>query len=711
MLYLPAMKLRPGRPYPLGATYDGAGTNFALFSEAAERVELCFFDEQGQQQAVDLPEMTGFVWHGYAPNVGPGQRYGFRVHGKYAPAEGRRCNPAKLLLDPYARAVEGMPKWNEAMYAYPFGDPEGPPSDLDSAPFMPKSVVTSPYFDWSDDRSPGHPWHETVVYEMHVKGFTQLHPEIPEELRGRYLGLASPPAIDYLRRLGITAVELLPIHQFVHSQSLTEKGLRNYWGYDSIGFFAPHNEYARGQRGEQVQEFKQMVRSLHQAGIEVLLDVVFNHTAEGNHLGPTLSFKGIDNLAYYRAMQDDPKFYMDYTGTGNTLNMRHPNVLQLLMDSLRYWIEEMHVDGFRFDLASTLARERHDVDRLSAFFDLIQQDPIVSRVKLIAEPWDVGEGGYQVGNFPPLWSEWNGKYRDTVRDYWRGTDATLGEFAYRFTGSSDLYANAGRRPHASINFVTAHDGFTLRDLVSHNEKHNEANKEDNKDGESHNRSWNSGAEGPTNDDTINALRARQQRNFLATLLLSQGVPMITGGDEIGRTQKGNNNGYCQDNELSWFDWKNVDESLLLFTRFLIDLRKKHRIFHRRRWFQGQELHGSAVKDIAWFTPQGKEMSDEDWRVGFAKSLGVYLNGEAIARPDLLGERVVDDSFYVIFNAHHEPLKFILPDAQFGRTWTEVLDTNDPPRRRNRRRERQEDIAAGSEIALAPRSLVLLQKDE
>ncbi|MFL5404419.1 MAG: glycogen debranching protein GlgX [Myxococcales bacterium] len=704
------MKLRPGRTYPLGAHYDGHGTNFALFSELATRVELCLFDDNGTESHVDLPEMTGFVWHGYAIGLGPGQRYGFRVHGPYNPAEGKRCNPAKLLLDPYARAIEGLPKWNEALYAYVAGDPDGAKSDADSGPFAPRSIVTNPYFDWHDDKTPRHAWNDTIVYEVHVKGFTQTHPDIPEELRGKYLGLASRPAIEHLKRLGVTAVELLPIHQFVHSQHLHDKGLRNYWGYDSIGFFAPHNEYAsRGQRGDQVQEFKQLVKTLHQADIEVFLDVVFNHTAEGNHLGPMLCFKGIDNLVYYRTTQD-PRYFMDYTGTGNTLNMRHPNVLQLLMDSLRYWIQEMHVDGFRFDLASALARELHDVDRLSAFFDLIQQDPIVSRVKLIAEPWDVGEGGYQVGNFPPNWSEWNGKFRDTVRDYWRGQDASLGEFAYRFTGSSDLYAETGRRPYASINFVTAHDGFTLRDLVSYNEKHNEANKEDNKDGESHNRSWNCGAEGPTNDDTVNGLRARQQRNFLASLLLAQGVPMITGGDEIGRTQGGNNNGYCQDNEISWYDWKNVDEPLLLFTRMLLDLRKKHRIFHRRRWFQGRPLHGSDVKDIAWFTPQGKEMTDEDWSVGYAKSLGVFLNGDAIATPDEAGERIVDESFYVVFNAHHEPMKFTLPEERFGKTWVEIVDTNDPPRRRDRRQPR-EAVQAGSTVEVAPRSFAVFERED
>ncbi len=704
------MKLQPGRRYPLGATFDGVGTNFSLFSELAERVELCLFDDAGKETRVDLPEVTGFTWHGYAPGVAPGQRYGFRVHGPYNPAEGKRCNRYKLLLDPYARAIEGHPQWNEALYGYHFNDQDGAPNGVDSAPFMPRSVVVNPWFDWSDDRPPRWAWNDTIVYEVHVKGFTKRHPGIPENLRGTYAGLASPPAIQYFKSLSITALELMPIHQFVHSQHLTDQGLRNYWGYDSIGFFAPHGEYAAyGQRGDQVREFKWMVKTLHQAGIEVILDVVFNHTPEGNHLGPTLSFKGIDNLAYYRTTQDR-RYYMDYTGTGNSLNMRHPQVLQMIMDSLRYWIQEMHVDGFRFDLAAALARELHDVDRLSAFFDLIQQDPVVSQVKLIAEPWDVGEGGYHVGNFPPLWSEWNGKYRDTVRDYWRGQDATLGEFAYRFTGSADLYASTGRRPYASINFVTAHDGFTLKDLVSYNEKHNEANGEENRDGEGHNRSWNCGAEGPTNDDKVNALRAKQQRNFLTTLLLSQGVPMISGGDEIGRTQKGNNNAYCQDNELSWFDWENFDEALLNFTRNLIALRRKHRIFGRRRWFQGRPLHGTGVKDIAWFTPQAKEMSEEDWKAGFAKSLGVFLNGDAIASTDMCGDRVTDDSFYFIFNAHHEPLQFTMPEASFGQNWLKLIDTNDPPRRRDRRKAQQE-VPAGGKIEVAPRSLILLQKIE
>ncbi len=543
-------KVWPGNDYPLGATYDGAGTNFSIFSEIAERVELCLFDEKGNETRFDLPEVTSFCWHGYLPNLGPGQRYGFRVHGPWAPAEGHRCNPAKLLLDPYARAIEGQVQWNEAVFPHFFNNPDGPPNDKDSAPFMPKSVVINPFFDWGNDRHPRTQSHETIVYEAHVKGFSIKHPDVPEELRGTYAGLAHPRAIEHFTRLGITAVELMPAHQFIHDKHLVERGLRNYWGYNSIGYLAPHNEYsASGQTGQQVQEFKQMVKGLHEAGIEVILDVVYNHTAEGNHLGPILSFKGIDNAAYYRLMPDDRRYYRDYTGTGNSLNMRHPHVLQLIMDSLRYWVLEMHVDGFRFDLAATLARELHDVDRLSAFFDIIQQDPVISQVKLIAEPWDVGEGGYQVGKFPPLWMEWNGKYRDCVRDYRRGQDQTLGEFAYRITGSPDLYEATGRRPYASVNFITAHDGFTLHDLVSYNEKHNEANGEDNRDGESNNRSWNCGVEGPIDDPQVNALRNRQKRNFLSTLFLSQGIPMLLGGDEIGRAQRGNNNAYCQDNEI------------------------------------------------------------------------------------------------------------------------------------------------------------------
>src|SRR5919107_1225899 len=554
------MRLWPGSSFPLGATYDGTGTNFAVFSEVADAVELCLFDADGTETRVALPERTAQAWHGYAPTVGPGQRYGFRVHGPYDPAAGLRCHPSKLLLDPYATAVEGEVDWGEAMFTYRFDAPDGPVNDRDSGPHMLKGVVTSPYFDWANDRPPRTAWNETAVYEVHVKGFTARHPDIPEELRGTYAGLAHPAAIEYLSALGVTAVELLPVHQFIQDSHLVERGLRNYWGYNSIGFMAPHNDYsATGQEGGQVQEFKQMVKALHEAGIEVILDVVYTHTAEGNHLGPVLSFKGIDNAAYYRLVDDDRQYYMDYTGTGNTLNMRHPHVLQLLMDSLRYWVLDMHVDGFRFDLAATLARELHDVDRLGSFFDLIQQDPVINQVKLIAEPWDVGEGGYQVGNFPPLWSEWNGKYRDSVRDFWRGTDQTMAEFAFRFTGSSDLYQGTARKPHARIHFIPAHDGFTLRDLVSYNEKHNEANGEDGRDGESHNRSWNCGAEGPTDDPEILALRARQQRNFIATLLLSQGVPMICHGDELGRTQGGNNNGYCQDNEVTWVDWELDDD--------------------------------------------------------------------------------------------------------------------------------------------------------
>jgi isoamylase len=705
------MKVYPGVPYPLGATYDGAGTNFSIFSEVAERVELCLFDEGGGETRVELPEMTALCWHGYLPNVVPGQRYGYRVYGPWAPNEGNRCNPAKLLLDPYAKAIEGEVRWNEAVFPYRFGDPEGPPNGADSAPYMPKPVVTNPFFDWGNDRPPRTPPNRSILYEVHVKGFTKRHPDIPEDLRGTYAGLAHPAAVQHLKKLGVTAVELLPVHQFIHDSLLVERGLRNYWGYNSIGYLAPHNEYAAagGAIGQQVQEFKQMVKTLHNEGIEVILDVVYNHTAEGNHLGPMLSFKGIDNAAYYRLMPDDRRYYMDYTGTGNSLNMRHPHVLQLIMDSLRYWVLDMHVDGFRFDLASTLARELHDVDRLSAFFDLIQQDPVVSQVKLIAEPWDVGEGGYQVGNFPPLWSEWNGKYRDTVREYWAGADQTLGEFANRFTGSSDLYALNGRRPSASINFVTAHDGFTLRDLVSYNEKHNEANGEENRDGESHNRSWNCGVEGPTGDPEVNALRARQQRNFLATLMLSQGIPMLVGGDEMGRTQWGNNNAYCQDNEISWFGWEQVDEGLLEFTSALIALRRRHPVFRRRRWFVGSPVRGTEAHDIAWFRPDGAEMSDEDWQHGFARSLGVFLNGQAIPSLDERGERVVDDTFLVLFNGHHEALPFRLPAAEpWGESWLRVLDTADFGLAPGSPRE-GEVHAAGAEVRIEGRGVVLLRR--
>ena len=688
----------------MGSSYDGAGTNFSIFSEIAEGVDLCLFDERGNETKIALPEVTSFCWHGYLPNIGPGQRYGFRVHGPWNPQEGQRCHPSKLLLDPYSRAVQGEVKWDQAVFTYSFDNPDGPLNEADSAPFMPKSVVINPYFDWSDDRHPRTRWHETIIYEVHVKGFSKNLPEIPEELRGTYAALAHPKAIEYFTKLGVTAVELMPVHQFIQDAHVLQRGLRNYWGYNSIAYLAPHNAYsAGGQNGQQVQEFKQMVKALHEAGIEVILGVVYNHTAEGNHLGPTLSFKGIDNPAYYRLVGDDRRFYMDYTGTGNSLNMRHPHVLQLIMDSLRYWVLDMHVDGFRFDLASTLARELHDVDRLSAFFDIIQQDPVISQVKLIAEPWDIGEGGYQVGGFPPLWLEWNGKYRDCVRDYWRGQDRTLGEFAYRFTGSSDLYEATGRRPYASVNFITAHDGFTMHDLVSYNDKHNEANGEENRDGESHNRSWNCGVEGPTDDPEINKLRDRQKRNFLATLFLAQGIPMLLGGDEFGRSQKGNNNGYCQDNDISWFAWESADKELLEFTRRLIRLRKEHPVFHRRRWFQGRPIHGEKITDIGWFTPDGVQMAEEQWGEGFAKALGVFLNGEGIDSPDLRGERVVDDSFCVLFNAHYEPIQFVLPKKEWGESWTVVLDTNQALA------ENHEPVyKAGAEVTVESRSLQVLR---
>jgi len=699
------LRIWPGNPYPLGATYDGAGTNFSLFSEVATRVELCLFDESGAQSCVELPEMTGFIWHGYIPNVNPGQRYGYRVHGPWDPNAGHRCNPAKLLLDPYGKAVDGEVTWNEAVFGYHFND-EHSKNDLDSAPFMPKSVVINPFFDWGNDRYPRTPFHETIIYEAHVKGMTRRHPQVPESLRGTYAGLAHSAAIKHLRTLGVTAIELLPVHQFIHDSLLLERGLRNYWGYNSISFLAAHNEYSSGgQTGQQVQEFKQMVKTLHSEGIEVILDVVYNHTAEGNHLGPVLSMKGIDNTGYYRVKADEPRYYMDYTGTGNSLNMRHPHVLQLIMDSLRYWVLEMHVDGFRFDLASTLARELHDVDRLSAFFDIIQQDPVISQVKLIAEPWDVGEGGYQVGNFPPLWSEWNGKYRDEVRDYWRGTDNMVDEFANRLTGSSDLYALTGRRPYASINFVTAHDGFTLRDLVSYNEKHNEANGENNQDGANDNRSWNCGAEGETDDPEIKALRARQQRNLLTTLVLSIGVPMICGGDEIGRTQRGNNNAYCQDNEISWYDWENADDDLLAFVSRIIHFRHEHAVFQRRRWFVGRALRGADVTDIAWFKSDGQPMTDQDWQTGFARTLGVYLNGKAIPTPDAHGDPIVDDSFYILFNAHYEPLSFTLPTCGWGDRWVKAIDTDKPiPDLRE-----QYQHHAGEAVELAAHSMVVLRQ--
>ena len=666
--------LRPGEPLPLGAHWDGRGTNFSLFSEVATRVDLCLFDEAGHERQVRLPEVTAFCWHGYFPGIGPGQRYAFRVHGPWQPDDGHRCNPAKLLLDPYARAIAGSMVHDPALLPYASPDDPDVASHVDSAPYMPRSVVVDPRFDWEDDRPLRRPLHETLIYETHVRGFSARLPGIPPALRGTYAALGHPVAVEYLQQLGVTALELLPVHQFVHDGHLVERGLRNYWGYNSIGFFAPHAEYAAGDAGEQVVEFKRMVQALHKAGIEVILDVVYNHTAEGNHLGPMLSFKGIDNAAYYRTVDTDRRFYMDYTGTGNSLNMRHPHALQLVMDSLRYWTLEMHVDGFRFDLAAALARELYDVDRLSAFFDIIHQDPILNRVKLIAEPWDVGIGGYQVGNFPVLWCEWNGKYRDITRDYWRSQEATLGEFAARLTGSADLYQDDGRKPYASINFVTAHDGFTLRDLVSYNEKHNMANGEEDRDGESHNRSWNLGVEGPTEDEQILALRSRQQRNFLATLLLSQGVPMVLGGDEIGRSQSGNNNAYCQDNELSWYDWDAADAALLRFTQRLVAFRRSHPVFRRRGWFKGRPIKGTGAIDIAWFKPDGLEMTEQDWTEWFAKSFAVFLNGDALDSRDEEGHRVRDQTFLLLFNAHVDMVPFTLPSTPGDRTWVAAIDT-------------------------------------
>jgi glycogen operon protein len=667
----------PGSSYPLGATFDGNGTNFALFSEAAERVELCLFGERGKETRVDLVDVDAYVWHAYLPNVQPGQRYGFRVHGPYDPSSGQRFNPNKLLLDPYAKAVDGQVQWGQSVFSYNFGDPDSR-NDEDSAAAMMKGVVVSPFFDWSGDRQPKTPYSESFIYEAHVKGLTELHPAVPEELRGTYSGVAHPAVIEHLQKLGVTAIELMPVHQFVNDSTLQDKGLSNYWGYNTIAFFAPHNTYtSTGGHGQQVQEFKAMVKALHAAGIEVILDVVYNHTAEGNHLGPTLSMRGIDNEAYYRLEQDDKRYYTDYTGTGNSLNVGNPHTLQLIMDSLRYWVLEMHVDGFRFDLASTLAREFYEVDRLATFFELVQQDPVVSQVKLIAEPWDVGPGGYQVGNFPPQWTEWNGKYRDTVRDFWRGEPQALGEFASRLTGSADLYEHSGRRPVASINFVTAHDGFTLRDLVSYNEKHNEANGEDNNDGESHNRSDNMGVEGPTDDPVILGARARQQRNFIATLLLSQGVPMLLHGDEMGRTQGGNNNGYAQDNEITWVDWDTADQPLIEFTAALSRLRKDHPTFRRGRFFNGRPVRmeeGAPMPDVVWLRPDGSVMQPDDWESGFGRAIGVFLNGQGIRERDRRGEHIIDRHFIVLFNAGDEAVEFHVPDVKFSPKWDVLVDT-------------------------------------
>ncbi|MDP9406247.1 MAG: glycogen debranching protein GlgX [Actinomycetota bacterium] len=697
----------PGTPYPLGSRWDGRGTNFSLFSEHADGVELCLFDREGYEVRIPVREQTAFNWHCYLPGVGPGQRYGYRVHGPYAPAAGHRFNPAKLLIDPYAKAIDGDVHWDPAVFAYPLGDEDTAVNDHDSAPYMPKSIVVNPFFDWGEDRAPRTRRSETVIYETHVKGISMLHPEVQPELRGTYAGLASPPIIDYLTSLGVTAVELQPVHHYVQDHSLVEKGLRNYWGYNTIGFLAPHADYAaRGTVGEQVYEFKAMVADLHAAGLEVILDVVYNHTAEGNHQGAHLSFRGVDNAAYYRLVPGKLRYYMDYTGTGNSLNVRHPQVLQLIMDSLRYWILEMHVDGFRFDLASTLARELHDVDRLSAFFDLIQQDPVVSQVKLIAEPWDVGEGGYQVGNFPVHWTEWNGKYRDTVRDWWRGEVSGLGEVASRLSGSSDLYAHNGRRPYASINFVTAHDGFTLRDLVTYNAKHNEANLDGNSSGEDHNRSWNHGVEGETDDPAVRALRSRQLRNFLTTLFVSQGVPMLLGGDEFGRTQHGNNNTYCQDNELSWYDWDLGDEQreLLAFTRSLIRLRREHPVFRRQRFFRGQT--GRGMQDIDWMRPDGSEMTPDDWDSGVLLAMMFFLNGEAIPTPDERGRRVVDDSFLVLTNANPTTVTFTVPGEQYGKAWRVEVDTANPT---SVHRLRGPELVTGDTVDLVDRSLLLLRR--
>lgn len=674
---IPVSAIWPGRPYPLGATWDGQGVNFALFSEHATSVELCLFDNSGRReiQRLTLPEYTDHIWHGYLPEARPGMLYGYRVHGPYEPHAGHRFNPNKLLIDPYAKDIVGSVRWHNALFGYRIGQKNADLSfdKRNSAFGMPKCRVIDPAFTWGDDRPPNIPWHKTVIYELHVKGFTMRHPGVPEPLRGTYAGISTAPVIDYLKRLGVTAVELMPVHAFLDDRHLIERGLRNYWGYNSIGYFSPAPQYSAAGL---TSEFKTMVRKLHSAGLEVILDVVYNHTAEGNELGPTLSFRGIDNAAYYRLMPDNQRYYKDYTGCGNTLNMMHPRVLQLIMDSLRYWVLEMHVDGFRFDLAATLARELHEVNRLGAFFDIIRQDPVLSQVKLIAEPWDLGEGGYQVGNFPPGWTEWNGKYRDAIRDYWRGEGGLIGELAYRLTGSSDLYESDGRRPYASINFITAHDGFTLNDLVSYNHKHNEANLEDNRDGESHNRSWNCGAEGPTDNPEVLALRARQKRNFLATLLLSQGVPMLTSGDEMGRTQQGNNNAYCQDNELSWVNWSlsPADTQLLEFTRLLIRLRRQHAIFRRGRFFQGRHIHGDDVKDILWLTPDGREMSNEEWQSSFARCLGVFLVGATINERDDRGRLNRDRNFLLLINAHYEDIEFVFPDFLMGNFWSPMVDT-------------------------------------
>ena len=701
-------RILPGRMRPLGATWDGSGVNFAIYSYHATHIDLVLFDARDPSREVatlTLPERTAHVWHGYVPGVRPGQLYGYRVHGAYAPERGMRFNPAKLVIDPYSKAIAGEVDWNAPVFGYRIGSPheDFERDDEDSAWGMPKGVVANTQFDWHDDRPPGTPLHDSVIYEVHVKGFTATHPDVPEELRGTYAGLATPPVIEYLKKLGITAVELLPVHDFLDDKRLVEAGLRNYWGYNTVNFFSPEARYcSSGDRGEQVTEFKSMVRALHRAGIEVILDVVYNHTAEGNHLGPTLSFKGIDNTSYYRLVDGDPRFYMDYTGTGNSLNAQNPQSLKLIMDSLRYWVLEMHVDGFRFDLASALARELHDVDRLSSFFDIIHQDPVLSRVKLIAEPWDIGSGGYQVGNFPVLWTEWNDKYRDTVRRFWRGDTHQMSELAYRLTGSSDLYLNDGRRPYASINFVAAHDGFTLNDLVSYNDKHNEANGEENRDGHDNNISYNYGAEGPTDDPGIIEVRERQKRNLLATLLLSQGVPMINGGDEIGRTQGGNNNAYAQDNEISWFDW-DLDErasSLLDFTRMVVAFRNAHPTLHRRHFFQGREIIGTEVKDIMWFGASGEEITHEQWQSQDMRSIAIRLDGREIGEVDPLGNPILDDHLLIILNASPDTVRFCVPDTLQTGDWRVEFDTSGAL---------DTDVGSHVEIDVAGRSLVVLSQ--
>jgi glycogen operon protein len=672
----------PGRPFPQGAAWDGTGVNFSLYSENAERVELCLFDSVDADvcETIDVPERTAFSWHCYLPGVGPGQLYGYRVHGPYEPERGLRFNPAKLLVDPYATAIAGEVRWDRPIFPYVMGGPEEDKArdDADDATGMSKGVVTNPYFDWEGDRRPNTPLSESVIYEVHVKGFSQRNPDVPENLRGTYAGLVAPASIAYLKNLGVTAVELLPVHDFLDDKHLIDKGLRNYWGYNTTNFFSPAARYSSaGDAGGQVAEFKAMVKALHREGIEVILDVVYNHTSEGNHMGPMLSFRGVDNPTYYRLVADDPRYYMDYTGTGNSLNVRHPQVLKLIMDSLRYWATEMHVDGFRFDLASTLARELHDVDRLSAFFDIINQDPVISQLKLIAEPWDVGDGGYQVGNFPVVWAEWNGKYRDTVRRFWKSDDGQLSDIAYRLTGSSDLYEHNGRTPGASINFVVAHDGFTLNDLVSYNEKHNEANGEDGRDGADDNNSWNLGAEGPTDDPEIRALRARQRRNFIATMLVSQGVPMLCGGDEIARTQGGNNNAYCQDDEISWYDWELDDErrSLLDFTSRLVAFRRAHPNLHRRKYFQDRSIKHENAQDILWLKADGNEMTEDEWSQGWMKTIGLYLNGQTIGDVDASGDPVRDDSFLILMNCHVDRVDFSLPAIDGVTGWSIVVDTN------------------------------------